>query len=133
MEACSLPPLDYQEQNAVQYAAGYIVRHLRQRLEMGSHQLKEELVLCLEEICDDTDNDCGASTDWTKQVVNRGSLKVVNSKAYHFFFPSPIFGASDTRRNCLSPVTTDNKKETLEEQISCDEDVLFFWIILVAE
>ena len=59
-----------------------------------------------------TDNYCGARTDWTKQV-NRGSLKVVNSKAYHFFFPSPIFGASDTRRNCLSPVTTDKRKRKL--------------------
>ena len=66
MEAPSLPPLDYQ-QNAVQYAAGYVVRHLRlasypctergnkpgdeanlhQHLERGSHQLKEELVVCL--------------------------------------------------------------------------------------
>ena len=53
MEACSLPPLGYQEQNAVRYAAGYTVRHLRQCLGRGSHQLKEELVLCLEEMCDD--------------------------------------------------------------------------------
>lgn len=130
-EACSLPPLDYQEQNAVRYAAGYIVRHLRQRLERGSHHLKEELVLCLEEMCDDTDDDCGASTDWTKQV-NRGGLKVVNSKAYHFFL------SVETRlrqflRVSEAPNIGDGNKETLVEQISCDEDVLFFWTILAAE
>ena len=85
MEARSLPPFDYQEQNAVWYAAGYVVRHLRQHLERGSHQLKEELVLCLEEMCDDTDNDCSASINWTKHV-NKGGLKMVNSKAYHTFF-----------------------------------------------
>ena len=77
-------PLDYQERNAVWYAAGYVVRHLHQHLERGSHQLKEELVLCLEEMCDDMDNDCSASINWTKHV-NKGGLKMVNSKAYHFF------------------------------------------------
>ena len=66
MEARSLPLPDY---HAVQYAAGYVVRHLclalypraergnkpawgeanlHQHLERGSHQLKEELVVCLE-------------------------------------------------------------------------------------
>ena len=131
MEAHSLPPLDYQEQNAVRYAAGYVVRHLRQSLERGSHQLKEELILCLEEMCDDTDNDCSASTDWTKHV-NRGGLKVVNSKACHFLL------SVETRLRqflCVTeaPNITDGSKQTLVEHISCDEDVLFFWSILSAE
>ena len=125
MEARSLPPLDYQEQNAVWYAAGYVVRHLRQHLERGSHQLKEELVLCLEEMCDDTDNDCSASTDWTKHV-NKGGLKVVNSKACHFLL------SVETRLRqflCVheAPNISDGSKETLVEHISCDEDVLFFF------
>ena len=38
----SLPSLDYQEHNAIRYAAGYVVRHLRERLERGSHPLKED-------------------------------------------------------------------------------------------
>ena len=119
-------PLDYQEQNAVWYAAGYVVRHLRQHLERGSHQLKEELVLCLEEMCDDTDNDCSASTDWTKHV-NKGGLKVVNSKACHFLL------SVETRLRqflCVheAPNISDGSKETLVEHISCDEDILFFFL-----
>ena len=86
---------------------------------------------CLEEMCDDTDSDCSASTDWTKHV-NRGGLKVVNSKAYHFLL------SVETRLKqflCVTeaPSISDGSKETLVEHISCDEDVLFFWSILSAE
>ena len=81
-ESRSLPPLAYQECNAIRYAAGYVVRHLRQRLERGSHPLKEELVLCLVDMC--TDNEDDSLPDWTRQI-SRGGLKVVNQKIYHLF------------------------------------------------
>ena len=106
------------------------VRHL----ERGSHQLKEELVLCLEEMCDDTDNDCSASTDWTKHV-NKGGLKVVNSKACHFLL------SMETRLRqflCVheAPNISDGSKETLVEHISSDDrgrTAFFFWSIASAD
>ena len=39
--------LTYEEKNAVRYAAGYIPRALRSKLERSSHPLKEELILCM--------------------------------------------------------------------------------------
>ena len=35
------------EKNTVDYAAGYIPRALRSKLERSSHPLKEELILCM--------------------------------------------------------------------------------------
>ena len=53
------------EKGVLRYVAGYICRHLRQKLERESHQFKEEMVLCLMELIKDrntemhgTDEDC---------------------------------------------------------------------------
>ena len=83
-ESSPLPALDYQERNAIRYAAGYVVRHLSKRLERTSHPLKEELVLCLVDMCTDEDDEQGAFADWTKQV-DRGGLKNVNDRTFHVF------------------------------------------------
>ena len=40
-------PLTENEGNTVHYIAGYTCRSLREKLERGSHELKEELILCL--------------------------------------------------------------------------------------
>ena len=66
-----VPPLDYQESNALRYAAGYVPRAIRKRLERGSHPLKEELVLCLVEMCEDDGTEDDASADWSK-AISRG-------------------------------------------------------------
>ena len=68
--------LTYEESNALRYAAGYVPQALRKQLEKGSHPLKEELILCLAEMCegnDDPDVDHDSSSDWIKEI-NRGGL-----------------------------------------------------------
>ena len=129
-----LPPLaalDFEEQNAVRYAAGYVVRNLCQHLERGSHLLKEELIVCLEDMCVDGDEEESSSAEWTKRI-NRGGLKIVNGSTYRFF------RALETRLREFLRVTSaqsisEGIKFTLMETIACDEDVLFFWSILSAE
>ena len=79
-----IAPLDYNEENALRYAAGYVPRALRKRLERGFHPLKEELVLCLVELCEDDGTDVDASADWS-MAISRGGIKLVNNKTYHFF------------------------------------------------
>ena len=41
------------EKDVLCYVAGYICRHLQQNLERGSHQFKEEMILCLMELVKD--------------------------------------------------------------------------------
>ena len=39
--------LSDQEGNALRYAAGYMCRHLRKKIENSTHNLKKELIICL--------------------------------------------------------------------------------------
>ena len=126
-----VPPLDYQESNALRYAAGYVPRAIRKRLERGSHPLKEELVLCLVELCEDDGTDVDASADWTK-AISRGGIKLVNNKTYHFFHAVEM----NVRRHfskTSAPTLSAGSKAELVESITTDEDVLFYWSIISAE
>ena len=42
--------LDFEESNALHYTAGYVIRSLSKKLRRSAHLLKDELILCLEEI-----------------------------------------------------------------------------------
>ena len=79
-----LPQLDYEEENAVRYAAGYVVKHLRKKIERSSNKLKENLFVCLEGMCERDDEE-DPSTSWTT-LISRGCLKLVNSNSYRVFF-----------------------------------------------
>ena len=125
-----LPAMNYEEHNAVRYAAGYVVRRLRQRLERGSHPRKEEMVLSLVGMCeDDSEDDC--STDWTK-AIDRGGLNVVNDKTYRLFLAMEKRLREFFRLTSAQSIS-DGMKSTLVKTITEDEDVLFFWTILAAE
>ena len=69
------------EENALRYAAGYIPRALRRKLERSSHCLKEELILCLEDLTEDQEELSDFSEDWTN-LIDRGGLKHVNDGTY---------------------------------------------------
>ena len=78
-----------------------------------------------------TDNYCGARTDWTKQV-NRGGLKVVNSKAYHFFL-SVETRLMQLLRVSEAPNIGDGNKELWWSRFLVMRMYCFFWSILAAE
>ena len=130
-QAHDVSPLDYQESNALHYAAGYVPRAIQKRLKTGTHPLKEELVLCLVELCEDDSTDVDASADWTK-AISRGGIKLVNNKTYHFFHAVEM----NVRRHfskTSAPTLSAGSKAELVESITTDEDVLFYWSILSAE
>ena len=60
------------ERNALRYAAGYVCRHIRKRIERSNHAFKEELILCLMSLVkDDSDESVGTDEEWTA-LVDRG-------------------------------------------------------------
>ncbi len=118
--------LTYEEINALRYAAGYVPRALRTKLERGSHPLKEELVLCLYEMTeDDGQEGSSQSEDWIN-LVDRGGLKHVNSATYMLFAAMELCIRKRLRKS--SQPTLDH----LKEEILADEDVQFHWSILSA-
>lgn len=63
--------LSYEEQNAVRYIAGYIIRNVRQHLERPKD---DELLLALKDLCNtDDDTEPAESEEWLC-TVDRGGL-----------------------------------------------------------
>ena len=62
------------EGGALRYAAGYVCRNLRSKIENGSHALKEELVLCLMALVrSGSHEECGNDEEWMR-MIDRGGL-----------------------------------------------------------
>ena len=65
---CESPgrPLTHEEQNALRYVAGYIIRKVQQKLEKSMHPRKDEMVLLLMECAGDELSDNVGTETWTK-------------------------------------------------------------------
>ena len=46
-------PLTYEESNALRYVAGYVCRKIRKKITTSKHAMKEKLLLCLMDMCDE--------------------------------------------------------------------------------
>ena len=61
------PPLTKSEGRGLRYAIGYVCRHVRKKIEEQSHELKEELILCLVTLLKESDSeDCGTDGQGTR-------------------------------------------------------------------
>ncbi len=75
--------LSYEERNALQYAAGYIPRNLRQKIERSAGSNKISLKMCLQDIIEEDGMGDDDSQDWLK-AVDRGGLMHVTSNMFEF-------------------------------------------------
>ena len=76
--------LTSEEQNALRYVAGYVVRKLRNKFESESHPKKDELIFLLMECAGDEANEEGGTETWLN-LVDRGGLWHVNHLTYGLF------------------------------------------------
>ena len=121
-----------QEGNALRYAAGYICRHLRKKIERENTEIKEELVLCLMKLTKERNSEeCGTDEEWTK-MIDRGGLWHVKETTYQQFC-----AIEDELRVHLQAITSTGKKskgkaEMISNVIKSD-DVQFYWLIATAD
>ena len=80
----SIQRLTYEETNALRYAAGYIPRALKKKLQTSTHPLKTDIQLCIQDLLDDSDEDQNDSQDWL-QLIDRGGLTHVNNTTFEMF------------------------------------------------
>ena len=74
--------LSYEEQNAVRYVAGYVIKNVRQRL---TSPKDDESLLALKDLCNsDDDTEPAESEEWL-WTVDRGGLIRVSDDAYTCF------------------------------------------------
>ncbi|XP_065917383.1 uncharacterized protein [Dysidea avara] len=111
------PAVTKREGNALRYAAGYVCRHLRKKIERSKHELKEEMVLCLMALTKDTPeehSECGSSEEWTLALDREEEV-----------------------RECLKMLLGSNpaagKKEEIVEKVISSDDVEFYWLISTAD
>lgn len=126
-----IEPITENEANALRYAAGYVCRHLRRKLENGNHHLKEEMILCLMALVKDRlDETVGPAEEWTEKI-DRGGLWHVKETTYALFL-----SLEREMRLCLKHLSskpTETHKSTFIEKICSSDDVLFDWLISSAD
>jgi len=125
----AMEPLTDNERNALRYTAGYVCRHLRKQLERCSHEMKEELVLCLMELT--TKKDSAASNideEWTVRV-DRGGLWYIKNTTYLLFV-----AIEEEVRKCLKQLLTGSvHRSAILKKVIESENVQFYWLIAQAD
>ena len=92
--------------------------------------MKEKLLLCLVDLCDE-DEMVSKSADWV-HAVHRGGLVHVSENTYMLFermelLVRSVFNANTVRR------MSEGVKKHLHDTIIADEDIAFHWCMLTVE
>jgi hypothetical protein len=125
--------LSCEEENAIRYAAGYVVRKFKKRYEVKGPVDVVHCLLLLEE-GSEMDNDDGADysfQEYTKiwmNLIDRGGLFKVNDVTYSFFLELELSMYPLLRTSVES--STSYHKDDVLRHILGDEDVLFAWALL---
>ena len=78
--------LTFEEENAIRYAAGYVLRAVRKKISNSSKQEKEQLVEAIDGLLSDDDvEDNDLSSSWVA-VVDRGGLLHISDDLYRVFY-----------------------------------------------
>ena len=112
--------LTFEEQNAIRYIGGYIIRSLHQKTKHSGvkhvlYELKDE------------DNTDGPAQEWVN-AIDRGGLTKITTEAYRFFNAIEMC----VRRH-LTIGGTDKMDETFKTKlidiVFNNDDVLFYWCL----
>ena len=119
------------EANALRYAAGFVCRHLRNKIERSSHHFKEELVLCLMTLVKGVQyqENSGTNEEWI-DLVDRGGLWHVRENTFHFF--CALEEEVQLQLKQLAQSAYAARKKMLQA-IAASEDVQFYWLIVTAD
>lgn len=120
-------PLTYQEQNALGYVAGYIIRKLRFRREASHHTKMEYMIFLLLEFAGDEVVEGGDTKAWTN-IIDRGGLWHINDQTYSLF----VALEEECQRFSISASNKEDRgtRKALTEAIMQSEDVLFHWCLI---
>ena len=120
------------EANALRYAAGFVCRHLRNKLEKGNHPLKEELILCILQLIRgaDANEESGTAEEWS-ELIDRGGLWNVRNTTFQVFCALEEEIRPSLRAFVLDSTHMD-KAKAITTLISSN-DVQFYWCIAAAD
>ena len=116
---CESPgrPLTHEEQNALRYVAGYIIRKVQQKLEKSTHPRKDEMVLLLMECAGDELSDNVGTETWTKTYSLFNIMEEEMRRLFTLGVQRPHEGVKDTAMKTLLK----------------SNDILFEWCLIAVE
>ena len=123
---CIAPPMTREEQNALRFVSGYIIRKVKDKLEASSSLSKNDMLMCLVDMGGDEMDD-GGTEDWVN-AIDRGGLWHVNDQTYNVFV-----AIEEVVRTYLHPAAAtkvNDSKKIIIDSILGDEDVQFQWCMI---
>jgi hypothetical protein len=116
--------LDYEDMNSLYFTAGYVIRSLTKKISKSKHNLKGEILVCLQEMAQgEHDEDDLEMQEWIK-LVDRGGLIHVSEVTYMVFHVMEC-----TFRQYFKPGINSNLKD-MTEKILTNEELLFYWALV---
>ena len=124
------------EEAALKYVGGYIVRSLMKKINRKHHSLKAKMILALQSFCENShhddsremDEETVEDLDWVS-LCDRGGLYHVRTE-FHCFLYSVEMVVKKIISNLREMKTGFTSR--LENNVKQDVDVLFWWEILCA-
>lgn len=123
--------LNDQEANALRYAAGFVCRHLRKKIERSTHILKEELIVCLMTLVKGVQypENTGTNEEWL-DLVDRGGLWHVRENTFYFFCALEEEVQLQLKHLAQSAHAA---RKSMIKTITANDDVQFYWLIVTAD
>ena len=125
--------LTFEEENALRYAAGYVLRTVRKKISKSSSPQREELIESVDMLfrCDDEVEEQDASSSWMA-IVDRGGLVHISNDLYRVFVAMELNIRGYLRIENASKMVS-NMEGKIVSSLLANEDVLFYWCIVCCE
>ena len=124
--------LTFEEENAIRYAAGYVLRAVRKKTSKSSKQQKDQLVEAIDAILSDDDvEEDDLSSKWMA-VVDRGGLLHISDDLYRVFVAMELDIRKHLRIEKASEMVS-SLEGKLASSLLANEDVQFYWCIVCCE
>ena len=121
--------LTFEEENAIRYAAGYVLRAVRKKTSKSSKQQKDQLVEAI--LSDDDVEEDDLSSKWMA-VVDRGGLLHISDDLYRVFVAMELDIRKHLRIEKASEMVS-SLEGKLASSLLANEDVQFYWCIVCCE
>ena len=122
--------LSYEEANTLRYAAGYICKKVESKIKASTHPMKDKLILCLMDLCDE-DEEVTNTSDWIN-AIDRGGLVRISENTFQFFQTMELVLRCVYNTKTVQEMTNATR-EKLCRLITANDDVLFYWCMVTVE
>ena len=120
--------LTYEEENAIRYAAGYVLRSARKKILKSAQPKKDNLIEIIDALAQNSDVEDKFSSDWLS-LVDRGGLIHISDDLYRVFVAVEMEIRKFFKIEKAQALASPNEGKIIHCVLS-NEDVQFFWCLV---